>query len=114
MNKVIGQTYQYQVFKDYKDLTRIKDIVEEILKGDEKARNSDAYLFTQVVLYLYPRGYSLPFYLTMTDPNCPSYESVRRSRQKVQEEHPEYKANKVVEEKRQDNIEEYLKLALGK
>ena len=93
------------------DLKKINDIVNTILLNDEQARNSDAYLFTQVVQYVSPFLYSMPFCAAMTDPNMPSYESVSRARRKLQEKNPELQATVAVKEKREENIDEYLKYA---
>lgn len=94
------------------DLKKINDIVYTILLNDEQARNSDAYLFTQVVKHVSPFLYLMPFFTAMTDPNMPSYKSVSRTRRKLQEKHPELQATEAVKEKREENINTYLEYAL--
>lgn len=94
------------------ELKKIRDIVKAILLNDEQARNSDAYLYTQVVQYVAPHLYTKPFHMAMTAPGMPSYESVRRTRQKIQEKFPDLQATEVVKEKREERIDDYLELAL--
>ena len=94
------------------ELKKIQDIVQTILLNDEQARNSDAYLYTQVVQYVAPHLYTKPFYMAMTAPGMPNYTSVRRTRQKIQEKNPELQATEVVKEKREKNIDTYLEYAL--
>ena len=94
------------------DLKKINDIVYTILLNDEQARNSDAYLFTQVVKHVSPFLYLMPFFTAMNDPGMPNYESVRRTRQKIQEQNPELQATEAVKEKREENINTYLEYAL--
>lgn len=94
------------------NLERIRDVVYNILLNDEQARNSDAYLFTKVVQTMSPCLYTMPFYKAMIDPGMPSYTSVRRTRQKIQEQNPELQATEAVKEKREENIDTYLEFAL--
>ena len=44
----------------------------------------------------------------MENTELPSFESIRRCRQKIQEEHPEYRAVKPVEDVRIKKQEEYI------
>lgn len=90
-----------------KNLYQTNKIVKAILVEEEKARNSDSYLYLKV---LYRVGQmkgidvnamSVPkFLLHRNELGFPCFETVRRSRQKIQSEHPELAACDDVEAQR--------------
>ncbi len=103
-----------------KSLLSLQELIRVILEDDEKARNSDNYLYLKVLeqqamqketniknitvsdflLYAAEWGYS-PF------------ESVRRARQKLQNQYPWLAPCKAVEEARAENEKEYKAFALS-
>ena len=75
-------------------LINITDIVLKVLKESEKARNNDAVLRAKVWAEQNPRcrDYSFPapeLLEEMIKENLANPESIRRARQKLQEQHPE-------------------------
>lgn len=92
------------------NLNKISDLVESILKEDEKARDSDNYLYSRIISVIgfesgvdissIPVGYFLNH---MALYNVPKFESVRRARQKIQASNPKLKASAAVESGRKEN-----------
>lgn len=65
----------------------IKQLVHQCLREDKRARNDDDFLYFMVMA---KRGLVQNQTLTFWNmKKGPAYESVRRSRQKIQEENPE-------------------------
>jgi len=102
-------------------LNTTKEIVRGILERDRMARNSDNYLYLKVIEY-FEKEYevrikSLPLseFLLFGCDNVPvpPFESVRRTRQKLQEKHPDLAASEVVEAFRLAEEREYLEFARG-
>ncbi len=96
------------------ELESIAHIVQNILSEDTYARNNDTYLYLQVCKRINPIIINLPFVQVLQNVHeygLPPFESVRRSRQKEQEKHPELRACKKVEEMREDLEEEYREFA---
>lgn len=88
-------------------LKSVEDKVLAILKDNPEARNDDMLLYVLVCKDCYkwsgtdierlPFGVVMASYKTM---NIPHFESVRRSRQKVQEKHPELDSSPEVKKAR--------------
>lgn len=90
------------------ELDTTAKIVENILKSDEQARNSDDHLYLKVCEYVNNMCMNLPFKKVIANRKTfglPAFESVRRSRQKIQSMHPELAGNKDVEAGRVMNEE---------
>ena len=94
------------------ELKYIKSIVKSILETDQEARNCDNYLYSKVIEYIAEQkqlpplsGVDVLRYLRqyMKDYDFPPFESVRRSRQKLQADFPELAASKAVTDQRADN-----------
>lgn len=103
------------------DLKKISKIVKTILEEDEKARNSDSFLYLKVLDYIAHRdgiflaGMPVPYFLeNMKELNFPPFESVRRTRQRIQQTYPELAASEKVEEYRIANEEKFRAYALSK
>lgn len=102
-----------------KDLKSIKELVRSILERDENARNNDNYLYLRVLqetaknkVLPHPHDITMElFLLKMSDWGFPPFESVRRSRQKVQEECPWLAPCVKVAELRAENEEAYRAFA---
>ena len=102
------------------DLKNVTQVVKEILQNNERARNSDSILYLEVLqLYSFRSGKSLnmisvPYFLThMDDLGFPAFETVRRTRQKIQATYPELAASEKVRGYRAENEENFKAYALG-
>ena len=78
------------------DLKTTTQLVKAILEQDERTRNSDSFLYLKVIETVAERkeinlyGISVPMFLvSMKENGFPPFESVRRTRQKVQQHHTE-------------------------
>ena len=83
--------------------------VEQILEDYPVARGDDRFLITAI--YSKYTCVDAPFSKVMEDYTLPPFESIRRSRQKVQEQRPELRANADIEQIRMDLQEEYIEFA---
>jgi hypothetical protein len=98
------------------ELKNTSDIVKVILQRCPDARNSDDFLYLKVCEYVNGTHISLPFWKVLQDRKYfgyPPFESVRRSRQKLQSTYPELASSKVVEAKRTQNEKIYEEFARG-
>ena len=83
-----------------KNIKRTSDLVKAILKEEPKARDSFPYLYYMVCLSKNPRVLGMPFgqvIMNLNTLNLPPFESVRRSRQKLQRAYPELAGSDEVE-----------------
>jgi hypothetical protein len=97
-----------------RELNTIADMVKDILINDEKARNSDDYLYHQVCASINSDVLALPFGHVLTNLNTynvPCFESVNRARRKVQAQFPDLKAVKEVQQGRLENEIQYEEFA---
>ena len=91
-------------------------LVRNILEHDTKARNSDSYLYLKVLQNIADREgidlskITVPVFLS-EDSVFPPFESVRRSRQKIQATYPELAASDKVRAGRKENEAEYFRYA---
>lgn len=102
------------------ELKTITDIVKEVLKAHEQARNCDDYLYYLVCsLVAKQKGFDVDnmqlshFLLYRKEYNLPSYETVGRARRKLQQHYPELCGNDVVEGYRTDNENVFRSYARG-
>lgn len=102
------------------ELKNTKALVKAILETDQEARNSDNYLYSKVIEYIAEQkqlpplsGVDVLSYLRqyMKDYDFPPFESVRRSRQKLQAAFPELASSKAVADQRADNEAKYREFA---
>ena len=100
------------------ELFTTKRLVKEILLTDERARNSDSFLYFRVLGVLaLEKGIDMnhipvtAFLLNMAEWGFPPFESVRRTRQKLQATFPELIANEAVEAFRSENEADYRAFA---
>lgn len=100
------------------ELRNTKALVKTILEQDQRARNSDSFLYMKVIKHLDENyGSSLSsmtvacFLANMGSLKAPSFETVRRTRQKLQAEFPELSANRKVTEFREENEEAFRDFA---
>ncbi len=102
------------------ELKKVSHIVKAILTEDAQTRNSDSYLYLKVLEYIAEKNdidlhsLTVPAFLTsMKVLRFPCFETVRRSRQKVQQTYPHLSACTEVEEYRAVNEEIFREFARG-
>ena len=103
-----------------KELKSIAKLVKQILREDEQARNSDGYLYLKVLDAIGKnRGVDVnnisvkTFLLHQHANGFPCFETVRRTRQKIQRTHPELAACERVESMRIVREEAFKEYARG-
>lgn len=103
---------------DWKTTTKL---VKGILEEDERARNSDSFLYLKVIEHIADQkdinlyGISIPMFLvSMKENGFPPFESVRRTRQKIQACFPELAACEKVEAMRMIQEDDYRAFALDR
>ena len=91
-------------------MSRVRDVtpkVIDILKRDPEARKDDKLLFLQVY-QSYGADVTAPFWMVLMDKRLPSFESIRRARQKVQQYCEDLRAEEPVESIRIAEQEDYI------
>lgn len=96
------------------ELKTTTELVRQILEQDKQARNSDSLLYLRVLeivsddwnISLYSMSVSY-FLLNMKELKAPSFETVRRTRQKLQATYPELSACYKVQDGRFEKEAEY-------
>ena len=102
------------------DLKTTTALVKSILEQDKQCRNSDSFLYLKVLsAAAKQKGIDLEkmtvpyFLLNLHGAGLPPFESVRRTRQKLQQHHPELAACEAVEGFRAVNEQEFRAYARG-
>lgn len=102
------------------NLKTLTSQVKNILETVPETRNSDNRLYYVVCATIGKKNgidiekMSMPhFLLHLKDYGMPAFESVRRTRQKIQETYPELAADRDVEAQRELNEEAFLEYARG-
>lgn len=98
------------------EIKRTSDLVKQILIEDEMARNSDTFLYLQVCHILNPSAIEEPFWKvlsTLKAHRLPNFETVRRTRQKLQAEFPELASTESVRRKKVKKEAEFREYARG-
>ena len=85
--------------------------VEKILEQFPLAREDDRFLITTVYIRCYGVRPNAAFSEVMKDHTLPPFESIRRTRQKVQEVREDLRAGAEVEQMRLDLQKEYIEFA---
>lgn len=83
--------------KKYK---RMADLIEQVLKEDLEARNSDNVLYADVLQKLNAPSRIVDAIRALNNKNLPSLESVTRIKRKIVEEQPKYRGKRDVTERR--------------
>ena len=99
-----------------KELNQTMSMVKDILIHYPIARDSDMYLYLRVVKRLNPTAADRPFseaLLNLDNLGLPCFETVRRTRQKLQEKYPKLKGSDKVRSLRSINEEAYKEFAHG-
>ena len=101
-------------------LKSTKQIVKGILESDQKARNSDSYLYLKVLDHIASNigvdlnTITVPYFLEkMDDLRFPGFETVRRTRQLLQSQFPLLGADEKVAEYRKNRELEYRNYVRG-
>ena len=102
------------------DLKTTTKLVKAILEEDKQARNSDSFLYLKVLDHISQEkgihldGITVPdFLLSMNVLGFPGFETVRRTRQKIQQHNPELAACDNVKGMRMINETEFRRYARG-
>ena len=99
-------------------VVNVTALVKSILEQDQRARNSDSFLYLRVLKHIESEqreklnGVTVfDFLLNLQGRVYPCFESVRRSRQKIQREYPELAASEEVQAYRDENEAMYHEYA---
>lgn len=102
------------------DLQTTTALVKSILEQDKQCRNSDSFLYLKVLTEIGKQkgididSMSIPYFLlNLHGVGFPGFETVRRTRQKLQQHHPELAACEAVEGFRMENEAEFRAYARG-
>lgn len=104
-------------------LLKISNLVKEILTDIPDTRNSDSYLYLKVLERVAEKSetpldlkkISVPYFLcNVKKLNCPYFETVSRTRRKIQEHHPELQGKPEVETVRNTKEKVFKGYALSK
>ena len=102
------------------DLKNTTSLVLDLLEQNEQCRNSDSYLYLKVLsVVAKKKGINLyeltvpVFLLTMGNNGFPGFETVRRTRQKIQQHRPDLAACDAVEGFRAENDTAFRAYAVG-
>ena len=100
------------------ELKTITALVKELLEQDERCRNNDGFLYLKVLFVcakdkeINLHSISIPeFLLWHHGKDLPIFESVRRTRQKIQAAYPHLAASENVQEARLEKEAEYREFA---
>lgn len=102
------------------ELKNTTALVKSLLEKDKKCRNSDSYLYLEVIEAIAKRdewcitlqGMSVSYFLlNMSQLGVPAFETVRRARQKLQASYPELASCDKVQEGRLEKELEYRAFA---
>lgn len=90
--------------------TKIYDLVKQLLTDNPELRNSDKKLIWEIwkrcgLTYFYPNNDDGGYISFDNFMKAPSFESCRRTRQKIQEHHPELQASEEVKKLRKKKQE---------
>ena len=97
------------------ELKQLKDLVTETLKQGETFRENDDMLYLTVCIKLFSNRGSISnmtvadFFTNRKKYGLPTFESVSRCRRKAQEEHPELRPRKKVQEARKTKQDKFYK-----
>jgi len=118
--KIVGALAPQEGREKMTNLTTTTNLVKEILEEDKQARNSDSLLYLKVLERVAEdcginlQSLSVPNFLaSMNILPFPGFETVRRTRQKVQQHRPDLAACEKVEAMRQENEQIFREYARG-
>ncbi len=94
----------------------LESTVKDILTKDPSARSDDFILVTSVYQKLGKINDTQTFYCVMLGHKqlgLPSFESITRVRRKVQEKHSELRANKQIQNRREEQEQMFFEYGIG-
>ena len=99
------------------ELRQLKDLVIETLKQGETFRENDDMLYLTICIKIFSKTNTRllsemsigEFFRFRKEYGLPTFESVSRCRRKAQEEHPELRPRKKVQEARKTKQDEFYK-----
>lgn len=97
------------------NIQRTSDLVKQVLTEEEITRNNDMILYAKVCERLNPNVLTMPFQNVICDlktHKLPNFETVRRTRQKLQADFPELASNErisALRAKREEDFREYAR-----
>lgn len=98
------------------EIKSYQDKVNRILIEYPEARNSDNILYLLVcesVAGVDPHSMSFAYVMNnLTKLGLPQFETIRRTRQKIQHDNPDLKANKVVQKYRDERENDFLQYGM--
>lgn len=92
-------------------LTTIAQMVESILEQYPGTRDDDRELIQVLYGKYYGVDYYQPFGSVLRRKDLPSFESIRRTRQKIQEQNESLRGTKETEKKRLEAQEDHIEFA---
>ena len=95
------------------NILTIHQMVEKILKEYPGTREDDRELIKTLYGKYYGIDYYQPWGSVIKNKNLPSFESIRRCRQKIQEKDESLRGSKKSEDAKLDMQEEYLEYVRG-
>ena len=96
------------------EIKNVHKLVVYLLVRYKKARNSDTFLYVKLMKRLNPEASGLSFEYVMEhlkELGLPCYETVSRTRRKVQAEHPELQGDERVRKFREEAEEDFIEYA---
>ena len=91
----------------------LKEVIRQILEDVPEARDSDRRCICEVYKRIYPNALNSRFESVVMSSAFPSFESVTRTRRKVQAENPDLRAKKDIEKARELEESKYRKWAVS-
>lgn len=102
------------------EFTYMTKLVKYILEEDSNARNSDNHLYFRIIEYIGQQiGVNMDevpvtvFFQNIKDFHCPGFETVRRTRQKIQRDFPELGGSPKIQGFRMEREEAFREFARG-
>lgn len=92
-------------------MSRVREVtpkVFDVLQSYPETRGDDKELVLKVYMKYYGVTPLTPFKSVMKNKKLPSFESIRRARQKIQSYYPDFRATDSVEEIRMTEQEDYI------
>lgn len=92
-------------------LKTVAKMVENILRNYPVTRDDDRELIRYLYARYYGINYYMPFGKVITNTDLPSFESIRRTRQKLQADNEELRGSKRKEDARLEAQADYIEFA---
>lgn len=96
-----------------KRLYDVQKEVEAILESNPETRDSDDILYFKFITGINPMLTTHDVFINRERYGLPPYESVRRTRQKLQEKRPDLRGTKRIQQLRKEREAEFLEYAHG-